>query len=832
MDSHRTLVKALGAACLVMLMVPALALATDVQPTIATDPLTGQPTTRNIACAAIDPSYRELKVEPVSSGTRTSADGLLTVTLTAGGQLFDWTASAGSVDAVLVKGGNYTNQYVYDPESTGDTGLHAPDQDGDNDGNFAGLSHVSLCYDLDVDISGTKYEDANADGQTTGDAGWDGVTIKLDPGTPADDSDDLTDVTSGGGHYSFDDLTPGIAYRVYEVTPSGSTCSLPAQSCQRQWTAEEAVGGATLTQDFANWRPVDITGTKYRDIDEDSETSIPDGAAAWAGVTIWLDPGTPDDASDDSSDVTDENGDYAFSNLTPGVDYRVYEEEPAGSVCTYPSNEGCDATFAGESGGDYSQNFANFTPNPGITIDKTVHPDDVLVHVGDELDYTIAVTNTGNTELDVELTDPGCAFGEQDLTFTLAPGASATRTCTASAPDAASYTNKACLSASDDHGNTLSGEAYCDEVKTDIIKPAIAVTKTVDEETVHAGDLLTYTIVVSNTGNTALDVSMTDLEQNTDVAGCTFPEGTSMTFDLAVGASEEFECTKEAPDQASYVNEVCVVGVDELGGDKGTVGDDPKVCAEAETDIIEPAIDVTKSVDKASARAGETLTYTIVVSNPSDTDLVTVDMTDLEKGTAAAGCTFPDGTSMTFELAAGASEQFSCTKAMPDQDAYVNEVCVSGEDMLGGPKGSVGPECAEAQTTIVRDPAPDPPAQVVEPTVEEPPGQIVLGERIIPGVARLLGPSGCAGKPFRVRVAGTRVARVVFTLDGKRLQTLRRPNFRGQFAVRINPSKLRVGVHRLRATVTFESASRTRTRTMRLSFQRCARRLQAPRFTG
>jgi hypothetical protein len=96
----------------------------------------------NAPCPA---GLTELKVEPVADGTFT--DGTLTVTIdvrdTADGQVFDWTSNIG-VDVVIVKGGNASNVYTYDPESTGDTGLHAPEN---RSGNFAGLSHISFCYD-------------------------------------------------------------------------------------------------------------------------------------------------------------------------------------------------------------------------------------------------------------------------------------------------------------------------------------------------------------------------------------------------------------------------------------------------------------------------------------------------------------------------------------------------------------------------------------------------------------------------------------------------------------------------------------------------------------
>jgi Thrombospondin type 3 repeat len=110
--------------------------------------------------------------------------------------------------------------------------------------------------------------------------------------------------------------------------------------------------------------------------------------------------------------------------------------------------------------------------------------------------------------------------------------------------------------------------------------------------------------------------------------------------------------------------------------------------------------------------------------------------------------------------------------------------------------------------------------------------QLVLGERVAAGTARLLAPSGCASRTFTARVRGTQIKRVVFKLDGKRIGTVTKRNKAGLYALRINPAKYRIGVHRLVVTVTFNSASRTKARTLRASFQRCAHRLVAPRFTG
>jgi hypothetical protein len=123
------------------------------------------------------------------------------------------------------------------------------------------------------------------------------------------------------------------------------------------------------------------------------------------------------------------------------------------------------------------------------------------------------------------------------------------------------------------------------------------------------------------------------------------------------------------------------------------------------------------------------------------------------------------------------------------------------------------------------------PEQQTAPAAEQP-GQVVLGERVSAGSARLIAATGCQSRRFTAGVRGTQIARVVFKLDGKRIATVTKRNSKGIYALRINPSKYRVGVHRLVVTVKFNASSRTATRTLRSSFQRCARQLVAPRFTG
>jgi hypothetical protein len=95
----------------------------------------------------------EYKVDPPNSGTY-GIPGLAgeTVTVSNDGTYFDWTSTIG-MDAVIAKGGPNANLYVYDPpaESMGDTHLASP-LNGDRP---FGLSHISFCYDVELEVTKT-----------------------------------------------------------------------------------------------------------------------------------------------------------------------------------------------------------------------------------------------------------------------------------------------------------------------------------------------------------------------------------------------------------------------------------------------------------------------------------------------------------------------------------------------------------------------------------------------------------------------------------------------------------------------------------------------------
>jgi len=129
-----------------------------VQPTF----VAGNPTCTDV----LGSGYFELKDDPPGDKTGFT-DGTLSVDLDYhDANLVDFVANLG-VDAVIVKGGPDADSYVYNPEDLDDADLHAPlNTNTSNPNDYFGISHVSFCYDVELEVEKT------ADTTFTRDYGW------------------------------------------------------------------------------------------------------------------------------------------------------------------------------------------------------------------------------------------------------------------------------------------------------------------------------------------------------------------------------------------------------------------------------------------------------------------------------------------------------------------------------------------------------------------------------------------------------------------------------------------------------------------------------------
>jgi protocatechuate 3,4-dioxygenase beta subunit len=187
-----------------------------------------------------------------------------------------------------------------------------------------------------------------------GDVSLEGVTIQL-----TDASGTVVTTTTGtGGEYSFTNLKPGT-YKVYEVQPDGYVDSTDyVGTAGGTLSGTDAIVDIALTAgvdgtdyDFSENSYAQLSGYVYLDADNDGQRDSDESPLA--GVTLALLDAAGNATG--ATTVTDGNGAYAFTNLTPGT-YGVAETQPM------EYNDGLDS--AGTAGGS--------AENPGDQISGAV----------------------------------------------------------------------------------------------------------------------------------------------------------------------------------------------------------------------------------------------------------------------------------------------------------------------------------------------------------------------------------------------------------------------------------------------------------------------------
>lgn len=293
--------------------------------------------------------------------------------------------------------------------------------------------------------------------------------------------------------------------------------------------------------------------------------------------------------------------------------------------------------------------------NPAITIEKS--PDFQQLVSGETVTFTIAVTNTGDITLTQVTVDdplfPVCSAALADLPA----GTGTSYTCETS-NWTVDFTNTATVTAVAPVGDPVTDS---DTAVVDVIGPAIAIEKSPDLQQITMGGQADFTIQVTNTG----DITLTNVIVGDPLA----PACDAALGDLAAGASTSYGCAL-AGITDDLTNTATVTGT-------APTGADVSASDSALVDVIAPAISIEKSPDLQLARNGDTVTFTIAITNSGDVELTNVTVTD----PLAPGCAAALGT-----LAAGASTSYDCTQSNVASD-FNNVATVTG-DYDVGPQGS------------------------------------------------------------------------------------------------------------------------------------------------
>jgi gliding motility-associated-like protein/uncharacterized repeat protein (TIGR01451 family) len=297
-----------------------------------------------------------------------------------------------------------------------------------------------------------------------------------------------------------------------------------------------------------------------------------------------------------------------------------------------------DKEVTDQSGNSATDNNPNVIPicsNPAIAIVKTGLFEDTnengFAQVGEKINYTFTVTNTGNVLVtNITISDPlaGLILTGNPIA-SLAPGVTikltGVYTITQVDIDAGKVTNSALATGKDPKGKEvadISGTTVENNTPTVTLlpqEPKLTVTKTADRvEYSFIGDVINYTIKIQNSGTTTIhDIVVTDALTGLDtgVQNLTIPI-------LLPGESQEFSLTNSS--NTSYVitqNDLIVGKVTNVVGAKGIDSNDNNVIASA-TLVVEKATVLacgTVLVHNAFSPNGDAKNPVFVIDNIDDT---------------------------------------------------------------------------------------------------------------------------------------------------------------------------------------------------------------------
>ena len=324
---------------------------------------------------------------------------------------------------------------------------------------------------------------------------------------------------------------------------------------------------------------------------------------------------------------------------------------------------------------------------PGLNVNKTCP---ATATIGSEITYKIDIINTGNEALDIQsVIDTVNGHAAVNITSNFAASVAAGATIsgeykyTVLASDPDPLPNSVTVTAEGQVSEkTINGTATC---QTDIVHvPGIDVTKSCPAA-VAEGEDIEYTITVQNTGNEPLTgVKVTDTLLG-DITG-DFNFNFANAFPAGASAIATVTYEQQAGDPDPITNTVTAEGV---GADSGTKATDTASCT---TDITHvPGIAVAKSCP-AAAEEGETITYSITVSNTGNEALEDVTVMDTILGDLS------DSFADTLDEGDSETQEFDFTVPEGAADPLVNVVTVSG---TGADSGKTVNSTATCSTDIL-----------------------------------------------------------------------------------------------------------------------------------
>ena len=300
---------------------------------------------------------------------------------------------------------------------------------------------------------------------------------------------------------------------------------------------------------------------------------------------------------------------------------------------------------------------------PHVTIEKTADSETIDLadaHPGTVINYSFLITNDGHQTLDdVEINDSMPNVEELTIDWStstdkstgdgkLAPNetvrGSASYTITQADIDSGRVVNTAIAETTDPSDEPTPSDP--DEVETVIeTKDELTIEKTVDKEVIEGdeivpGTLLTYTFVITNTGNrTVNDVTIEDQLDGIDGPVIDWSTSTDETTgdgtllpSESVTATATYQLTQHDIDMAEVINVAIAHGTNPNGDPVDSEPDDAETVIDVHDELVlEKVVDKTELSDDEMF-VGQVLNYSFTLVNNGDRTVHDVQFEDYLQG--------------------------------------------------------------------------------------------------------------------------------------------------------------------------------------------------------
>lgn len=423
-----------------------------------------------------------------------------------------------------------------------------------------------------------------------------------------------------------------------------------------------------------------------------------------------------------------------ISSLTPGSSTTCTANAPyvitaadvaAGSVDNTAGASGTpQGTTATVDAAQSSTRTPTTAPAPALSVVKSATPSDSASYrVGQVITYSFVVTNTGNVPVtDIALDDStfsgsaplgaiDCPAGSDALAPKAQTVCTAKYTLTQADVDATELTNAATASGTPASGGTVTAPRSSVTIPVDPA-PGISLTKTASAPTAEkAGGRVTYGFAVTNTGNVSLSAPVVSESAFSGSAGAPAVGCPAVTFvpGQTVDCTATYVLTQADVDAGTITNTATASATAAAGTDPVS---DPS--SATVTIAADPELTVVKSASPsapADFRAGETITYSFVVTNTGN---VTISQVGIVEGDFTGSGTLPAATCPAEAASLAPGHQVTCTTEYTVTQADIDAGEVTNTATAEGtPPGTTTPVPSDPSTVTVPQ-APKPSASLVK----------------------------------------------------------------------------------------------------------------------